>query len=280
MSEKWREKIIREINSRPDLFSVYSQQSQKLKEHIINNFISISVKAQQTVIELRDRLPIEGLVQTILMSDEQVVDITPLRIHYLKITTPTKTQEYHETVAYLTDRRLMIIDAKRDDIPVMKSTTLPENPSTKAIEIQRKIKDRILFLPISLSDIYNIQLNVSNESITSALLYLQKYTIVGLLGLIFGIVGAIGLWPSMMSIWVLLLGLLIALAGFIYSSPRSRFSPTFVKTERQLGIMAYDPWFKEKSSIEMNVYEDIPLSVLLRWVSEFQSRCPMISQAR
>ena len=162
----------------------------------------------------------------------------------------------------------------------MKETTLPEDPKKYAIALQRVIKDRVFFLPISLSDIYNVQLNVSNESITGAYVYLQKYMIIALLGAMLGILGGLALWPSPTALVAILLGFILVIVGLVYSSPKVRYSAPVTVTTRQLGIMAYDPWFKEKSSITMNVYEDIPLSVLLRWVSEFQTRCPLISQAR
>ena len=281
MAEQWRNKILSEINSRVDLMNIYAKQPPKLQEFIIRNFIDISAKAQQTIIELRDRMPVDGLVQSILMTDERLLtELPPLKMHYLKIETEKKTHEFHETIAYLTDRRLIIVDAKRDDIPVMKETTLPEDPKKYAIALQRVIKDRVFFLPISLSDIYNVQLNVSNESITGAYVYLQKYMIIALLGAMLGILGGLALWPSPTALVAILLGFILVIVGLVYSSPKVRYSAPVTVTTRQLGIMAYDPWFKEKSSITMNVYEDIPLSVLLRWVSEFQTRCPLISQAR
>ena len=55
MAEQWRNKILSEINSRVDLMNIYAKQPPKLQEFIIRNFIDISAKAQQTIIELRDR---------------------------------------------------------------------------------------------------------------------------------------------------------------------------------------------------------------------------------
>lgn len=286
-----------ELSKHQDTRYEYQGMDESLRKAVNEEYSRHEQTVQLTLDSIIEKEGVTAaeLLQSILLPEEKLVsDLDPLSVSRYSVSPasdPYDPQKYldsgQDLEMYLTDKRLLLVRAGKSTHPILEKT---EQTAGKGYKVGCTKADSYSCLPLPLTNIYGFSLSmdreVSSQSIVKQKAGVGGFLVVGILLLIAGIIVGVvsgfkeAIMTAAMAVMILA-GLGLIIAGVFRRGVDISDSQQKIKQGKYLRLLTVDPIYMTKASMNIEINEEKHTAKFVaRWVSELQSRCEAIRDAK